>query len=88
MKIRNYLIKKPVAALSRNGRVFLNIREEVLQKAARDGVKLRVWGDNGVIDPNDWLKRADRREKVFLRPDEPLILRGAYLEENKLNKLF
>ena len=79
-KIWDYPIRKPVASMSHRGRIFINIREEILLKAKRAGAKLRVWG-SVIVDPTVWLLKADRREQVFLRPDQPMVLRGYYVEE-------
>ena len=79
MKIKDYLIRRPVAAMSRNGKPFININEEVLLRAVRGGYSLKVWGST-VIDPKKWLETGSLRLKVFKRPNEPMRLIGNWVE--------
>ncbi len=63
---------------------YVYIREETLKKAARykkDGWKVvvRIPQGEGEIDPLEWYKNGKRMEKVFLRPNEPMVLYGGYV---------
>lgn len=86
-KIIKYPFRRPLSALSKGGRYFVNLDEEKLKRWAKQGVKVELW-PGAVIEPNEWLRIADRTERYFKKP-YPMILRGAYLEEASSNqKLF
>lgn len=73
------VIKKPLYG------TFVYIRETFVNKAIREGKMMRVTIPQGsaVVDPNDWKETGKRMEKVFLRPDQPMILYGKSLYINE-----
>ena len=65
-------IKKPVYGN------YVYIRGETLDKAIKHGVRLEIIVPNGkaIVDPAEWKRNGKRIEKIFLRPDEPMVLYG------------
>ena len=65
----------------RNGKLFFNISEQRLGYVIKEKEVLLTgeWG-NAVINPKNWIKTGSLREKVFLRPDQPMRLWGNYVE--------
>ena len=65
-------IKKP---LYQN---FAYIRDKYLYEAIERGVnvEIRIPQGTAVVDPKKWIKTGKRMEKVFLLPDNPMILWG------------
>lgn len=57
---------------------YVYIRESILNKAIRSGNQLLVIVPKGkaVVNPTEWKRKGQRMSKVFLRPDEPMILYG------------
>lgn len=69
------IIKKPLYG------TFVYIRETFVNKAIKTGKVLRVTIPQGVaiVDPVDLKTNGKRMEKVFLRPDQPMVLYGKSL---------
>lgn len=70
---------------------FAYINESYIKKAEKLNQKLHIKTPKGEITctPQEWLKGAKRMEKVFLRPNEPMVLFGNNIplfktEENNL----
>ena len=61
---------------------FVNINSSVVNKAIRLGLKMKVTIPKGtvIVDPVLWKKNGRVMKKVFLRPDEPMILYGNALQ--------
>lgn len=61
---------------------YVGIRDTYLRQAIRQGKLLRITIPDGVgiADPREWIKTGKRIEKVFLRPDEPMILYANYVQ--------
>ena len=76
-------IHKPLYVSDGKAKVY--IRDTFINKAIRFKRKLeiRVPGGYAIVDPKEWMKKGDRMEKVFLRPDEPMILFGGVIEVTK-----
>jgi len=57
---------------------FVYIRDIYLRQAIRQGCKLRITVPRGsaIVDPREWIKNGKRMEKIFKRPDQPMILYG------------
>ena len=66
---------------------YVFIRREILTTAIRNGNKLKVIipGGEEIINPTKWLK-GKKIEKIFKRPDEPMILFGGKVAINKKEK--
>lgn len=70
---------------------FVYIRESLLNKAIlrNERIEVIIPAGSALIDPKIWKQTGKRMEKVFLRPDEPMVLFGNYLLKNEnQNKLF
>ena len=54
----------------------VGIREKYIWQAKRQRKNLRIITPKGttIISPDKFLEGAQRMEKVFLRPDEPMVL--------------
>jgi len=81
----NYIyvnIKKPIYDN------YVGIRETYIWKAKRQGKLLKITTPHGttIISPTKYLDGADRIEKVFLRPDEPMILYCKNLKPDKIKE--
>lgn len=89
-KIIEININKPVWAMSRGNRYFVNIREELLLRAKRMGrmLKISTMGVSMTCSPDYWLENSDRRFQIFNKPNEPMILRGGFVEQQQGQKLF
>lgn len=57
---------------------FCYIRESIINSAIYRGVQMEITVPNGkaIVDPQKWKDTGKRMSKVFLRPDEPMILWG------------
>lgn len=57
---------------------FVYIREEIINRAIRQGAMLEVKIPKGkaIVDPSNWKKNGKRMERVFKRPNEPMVLWG------------
>ena len=72
---------------------FVYIYDRIIRVAIRNKRLLRIKMPQGVgiADPREWIKTGKKMEKVFLRPDEPMILFGNYViiekEKTKDEKL-
>ena len=57
---------------------FCYIRDSHLNYARKHGIPLRITVPQGtaIVTVEQWMKDAKRIEKVFLRPDEPMVLWG------------
>jgi len=75
---------------------FVYIYDRIIKKAIRHNQLLRIKIPQGIgtADPKEWIRTGKRIEKVFLRPDEPMILFGNYViiekektEDEKLEEL-
>jgi len=60
---------------------FCYIRETHVLKALHTGRKLLIKIPQGEFErtPQDWMENSQRIEKVFLRPDEPMVLLGNHV---------
>lgn len=60
---------------------FVYIREEHITYAKKHGIPLKITIPHGTftISHDDWMKNAKRIEKVFLRPDQPMVLWGNHV---------
>lgn len=65
-------IKKPVYS------DFVYVRDKYIFEARRKGLMLKISCplSECIVSPDDWLMNAKKLEKVFLRPDKPMILYG------------
>ena len=66
-----------------NGRAWINIDVDKVRKAKKRREMVEVIlpeGECKPIDPNSLLKYGKRTEAVFLYPDNPMKLVGAYYE--------
>ncbi len=63
-------IRKPIYG------TVVSIREKILKDAQRKGKTLRVVcpGATEDVSPNIWMREGTKISKVFLRPDQPMIL--------------
>ncbi len=75
--MRTIEINKPVASMSRDGKLFFNISEQKLGYVIKEKEVLLMgeWG-RAKINPKEWIKTGSLREKVFNRPNEPMRLWG------------
>jgi hypothetical protein len=58
---------------------FVYIRyDKYIRQAIERGamLKIRIPQGVGIADPQEWMKTGKRMEKVFKRPDEPMVLFG------------
>jgi hypothetical protein len=58
---------------------FVYIRyDTIIRQAIERGAKLKIRIPEGVgiHDPKEWMKTGKRMDKVFKRPDEPMVLWG------------
>ena len=64
---------------------FCYIYNAVLKLAIRHRRLLKIKIPQGIAihNPRQWMKTGKRMEKVFLRPDEPMILYGNYVKIEK-----
>jgi len=64
---------------------FVYIYDAVLNRAIRNHRMLRITIPQGVgiANPVQWIKTGKKMEKIFLRPDEPMILYGNYVKIEK-----
>ncbi len=55
---------------------YVSIRRKYINEAIRKGVDLEITTPNGTgtVDPEYWVATGKRIEKVFKRPDCPMIL--------------
>lgn len=69
-------IKKPIYG------TYVGIRDTYLKQAIRQGklLKITIPEGVGIADPREWIKTGKRIEKVFLRPDEPMILYANHVQ--------
>lgn len=68
---------------------FVYIREEHIKRAKMRNLKLLITIPQGTYerDPDDWILNSKRIEKVFLRPDEPMVLLGNHVVHKKIEQL-
>lgn len=76
-KYINVYIQKPVYG------TFCYVRDKYLKQAKRENKHLKISCPNAscIVSATEWLSDAKRMEKVFLQPDNPMILYG-----NDINK--
>jgi len=58
---------------------FVYIRyDKYIKQAIERGAQLKIWTPQGIgiHDPKEWMKTGKKMEKIFKRPDEPMILFG------------
>jgi hypothetical protein len=55
---------------------YVGIREKYIWQAKREGKKLfiRIPQGTAIVSPEKFLRGATRIEKVFLQPDNPMVL--------------
>lgn len=72
IKIQSIEIKKPLYGN------YVYIWEKVLNRAIRQKamLEIRVPKGSAVVDPREWKKNGKRMEKIFRKPNEPMILYG------------
>ena len=61
---------------------FVYIRyDKYIRQAIDRGAKLkiRIPQGIGIHDPEEWMRTGKRMEKVFKRPDEPMVLWGNWV---------
>jgi len=70
MKTVKITIRKPIYG----NRVCIN--STFVDRAIRDHryMEITIPNGTGIVDPREWKARNDTIEKVFLRPDEPMLL--------------
>ena len=70
MKYVDVSIKKPIYDN------YVGIRDKYIWQAKKYKALLRITTPHGttIISPDKYLQGADRIEKVFLRPDQPMVL--------------
>jgi len=76
MKIISVNIRKPIYG----NHVYINAT--VVNKAIAMGAMLEITVPNGkaIMDPKKWKARGDIMKKVFLYPDNPMILYGGNVD--------
>ena len=57
---------------------YVYVRDVFLRAAMRRGemIKITVPKGSAIVDPKEWIKNGKKMEKVFKRPDQPMILYG------------
>lgn len=75
-------IKKPLYGS------FVYIRDTVLRQAVRRGNQIKITIPQGTMIHNasNWIKSGKRMEKIFKRPDEPMILWGNNVFKSETSK--
>lgn len=60
---------------------FCYIRDLYIKKAEKSYQKLKITTPKGelICTPQEWLRTAKKMEKVFLRPDQPMVLWGNHV---------
>ena len=71
----NVYIQKPVYSS------FVYVRDKYLKQAKREGKHLKISCPiaSCIVSPDEWLKDAQKIEKVFLMKDRPMILFGNHI---------
>lgn len=64
---------------------FVYIREKYVDLAIKKGKLLKITIPEGTFerDPKEWKETGQRIEKVFLKPDEPMVLWGNHVVKLK-----
>lgn len=69
---------------------YVNVRDIYVNRAIREGTQLQIKTPNGtgIVDPVKWKNGeygGKRVEKVFKRPDQPMVLYGGNvpIEDNQ-----
>lgn len=64
---------------------FVYVRDKYIKEAQNKGLPLRIScpGSICLVSPEEWLKDAKRIEKVYLQPNNPMILFGNDIEKFK-----
>ena len=64
---------------------FVYIYDSVLNRAIRNHrlLRIKIPEGIGIHNPVNWIKTGKKMEKIFLRPDEPMILYGNYVKIEK-----
>lgn len=60
---------------------FVYLYSSKVEKAIREGKMLEIEIPQGVgiVSPHDWKKNMKTIKKVFLRPDDPMLLYGNHV---------
>lgn len=71
-KYINIHIQRPIYG------TFCYVRDKYLKQAKREGKFLKISCPNAscIVSVTEWLSDAKRIEKVFLQPDNPMVLYG------------
>jgi len=84
LNMKNYIITKHAVIIEMEKPVFgtkYYIRDKYINIAKKRNLKLVVKTPDGVATytAKEWLKDADRMEKIFNFPDQPMILYGKHI---------
>jgi hypothetical protein len=85
--MKDYIVTKNAVIIQMEKHLFgtkYYIRDKYINIAKRRGIKLVLKTPDGMATytAKEWLKGADRMEKVFNFPDQPMILFGKHIKND------
>lgn len=90
--MKNYIITSRAVIIEMEKPVFGSkyyIRDKYIDIAKKRKLKLVLKTPDGIATytPKEWLKGADRMEKVFKIPECPMILWGKHIKEDVFKRI-